>query len=261
MGLDRLLRRANEVATLRRLEREFEEEIRNEREREAQERREWNERLAQEFALEDQAFWHDQWSKEEEEKSEDRRFAEMTDEEWQEYIAAQMRKRKSEQAFSSPQAQKRQEAKEKQRRFDAHVSEKIAEEERQKEAIRTQHRAEVKQKCLDDYEEKWREFEEKVKDDSFGPQPRIRLGDIPFPDIEEDEKSHRTLAGFDVLAEDMTIEEKKLTLRGLFLRWHPDKFAQRYGQLFHPAEKEGIMGMVTRITQQIAKIKDTLNSL
>ena len=88
-----------------------------------------------------------------------------------------------------------------------------------------------------------------------------RLKDIPFPDIEQDEQNEHTLGGFNVLAEDLTLEEKKKVLRGLFLRWHPDKFRQRYGHLLHEADREPIMDMITRITQHIAKIKSTLNAL
>src|SRR4051812_16918438 len=88
-----------------------------------------------------------------------------------------------------------------------------------------------------------------------------RLKDIPFPNIEKDEQNAHSLGGFNVLADHITIVEKKKALRELFLRWHPDKFQQRYGHLFHDADKESIMEHVTRITQQVAKIKGVLNSL
>ena len=54
------------------------------------------------------------------------------------------------------------------------MSEKIAAEEREKEAIRVKHRAQVRQVQKENYEEKWKEFEAALADTSFGPQPKLR---------------------------------------------------------------------------------------
>src|SRR5690348_14171103 len=90
MGLERLLRKAEEAALLRRLEKEFEEELRQEREQELREQREWEEKLAQEFA-DDNPYWQEEWTREEIDRGEEGRLEEMTEEEWKDYLAQQMR--------------------------------------------------------------------------------------------------------------------------------------------------------------------------
>lgn len=174
LGLERLSRKVEEAALLRRLEREFEEELRQERECELREQREWEEKLASEFA-EDNHFWHEEWGREgDAESAGEKPIEHMTEEEWRDYIATQMRRRKAPQYVPSEYQKKKQEEKEKRDQFDAYLSEKIAAEERGKEATRVQHRTQMQNEKREDFEEKWRAFEAAVGDNSFGPKPKIR---------------------------------------------------------------------------------------
>lgn len=89
------------------------------------------------------------------------------------------------------------------------------------------------------HEEKWTVFEQL--------QGEISIKVIPFPVIDLE----NGYLGF--------IREKggqtKTTLRQQFLRWHPDKFSQRFSQRLKESERQEIMTRVTQVAQYIADVK------
>jgi len=195
LGVERFLRKAQEAATLKRLEREFEEELRYEQEQEAKERKEWEERLAQEYASEDGFSWQDEWGREEAEGTEEKRVEDMSEEEWKDYIASQMRSRRS---FPSNYQTKQQKEQEERDKMNARVSQKIAEEEQEKERQRQARRAEVNKQRTEDFEARWRDFEAVVGDDSFGPKLRIRYLIVPLRSsfVESHPPLHKQIKGY-----------------------------------------------------------------
>ena len=87
--------------------------------------------------------------------------------------------------------------------------------------------------------------------------PLVRLRDVPWPD-------------FDALAEDgSTASDPKphqlpgaggpprgVLLRALQTRWHPDRFAQRFGARLAPEEREEILRRVTEVAARVNSLKE-----
>ena len=81
--------------------------------------------------------------------------------------------------------------------------------------------------------EEWAMLEIKAMDGA------LRLHDIPFP-------SESTLR--------RQIKDKK-TLKTNSLRWHPDKFTQKFGTQLFPAEREAVLQQVTKVFQIIGSLQ------
>ena len=72
----------------------------------------------------------------------------------------------------------------------------------------------------------------------------IRLSDIPFPP-----KDNPLL--LPKRGEDATSAERKQAFRAASLRWHPDKFVQRFGDALHDGDREEILERVTATFQLV----------
>ena len=90
------------------------------------------------------------------------------------------------------------------------------------------------------HEKGWAGFESDVES---GQLNEIRLADIPFPPREN---PLCMPAGGTT-----TSKDTKQLFRQASLRWHPDKFMQRYGALLHPAEYKDILERVTETFQAV----------
>jgi hypothetical protein len=93
------------------------------------------------------------------------------------------------------------------------------------------------QRDLDD--ERWSKFE------SSG--TTIYASDVPWPQGPED-----NVLSIDP---DVNAEERKLLLRKAYLRWHPDKFVNRFGPRFAENEEEEIKAKLLEVIQAINELK------
>ena len=79
----------------------------------------------------------------------------------------------------------------------------------------------------------------------------IRFGDVPFPS-----NVHQlVLRGAERVAPSR--EARKAEFRRQFMRWHPDKFLQTYGQLLDPDHRQRIVDRVTQTSQMIISHRET----
>jgi len=81
-----------------------------------------------------------------------------------------------------------------------------------------------KESLHDGYEERWARFETAL-------ESTIQLRDIPFPTPEE-------------VGVAISILGEKKALKRHMLRWHPDKFLQRYGKRLDAGERDAAMAKV-----------------
>lgn len=113
----------------------------------------------------------------------------------------------------------------------------------------------------------WKAFEQMA--DAGG---EIRLESIPFPAVPpSNEKpagiSNAVLGGFLGLFQtpgalrQAEQAHAKQSLRQAYMRFHPDKFAQKFGSRLVPEEREAIMDAVTEVAQYIALLKDLVVKL
>ena len=93
-----------------------------------------------------------------------------------------------------------------------------------------QHRKTVKCSVLQD--ERWARFET---------LETIRLRDVPFPDLGLWRRTISKTHGAD----------GKKAWQKLALRWHPDKFAPRFGAKLEPKDKDAILEKVKEVFQVI----------
>ena len=89
----------------------------------------------------------------------------------------------------------------------------------------------------------WTAFLERSKDEA-----QVASEDIPWPSAgDEDPLALKlSLQG----AAPLSQGERRVAVRDLQRRWHPDKFAQRFGSKLGDAS-EGIMARITRISQAL----------
>ena len=73
---------------------------------------------------------------------------------------------------------------------------------------------------------------------------RIRLTEIPFP-----------AAATSLVDDSWGMETRRKQLRKLMLRWHPDKWVQRFGSVLHEEDKEAIMERVTETATRINSLR------
>mmetsp|Transcript_13319 Transcript_13319/g.46490 ORF Transcript_13319/g.46490 Transcript_13319/m.46490 type:complete len:444 (-) Transcript_13319:4069-5400(-) len=82
---------------------------------------------------------------------------------------------------------------------------------------------------------------------------RILLKDVPFPHVPP---------GGDIALEALMLPPhqegdasvRKKASREALLRWHPDKFAQKFGKLIEPAEHDEIIGKVVSLSQALTQL-------
>jgi len=82
--------------------------------------------------------------------------------------------------------------------------------------------------------------------------PAVRFGDVPWLPVLETAgaggaESWRTLG----VAERAPVEEKKAALRRETMRWHPDRFAQKFGRRLDGGDRERVLEAVVRVAQRI----------
>lgn len=92
-----------------------------------------------------------------------------------------------------------------------------------------------------DMEKRWHDFEENVSKGVCN----VCLASVPFPS-RNSVQNIATQAG----------RHKKKLFRSLALRWHPDKFLQRFGGSIVEGEREVVMAKVTETFQLIADQSD-----
>jgi hypothetical protein len=61
---------------------------------------------------------------------------------------------------------------------------------------------------------------------------------------------------------DRTQEEQRIKrqVRQAYLRWHPDKFQQAFGQALDGGERDKVLAQVTLVAQHISRLKDMAKS-
>lgn len=87
----------------------------------------------------------------------------------------------------------------------------------------------------------WAGFEADIED---GAIVEILLSQIPFPP-----KDNVLL--LPNRGQDATAAERKQAFRAASLRWHPDKFVQKYGDMLHDKDRHGILERVTATFQLV----------
>jgi NF-kappa-B inhibitor-like protein 1 len=87
----------------------------------------------------------------------------------------------------------------------------------------------------------WAGFEADVDDGSIA---AIRLSDIPFPPRDN-------VLLLPNRGQDATVSERKQAFRAASLRWHPDKFVQKYGPRLHDTDRDEILERVTATFQLV----------
>jgi len=113
-----------------------------------------------------------------------------------------------------------------------HVDNKEMEDKKARiQATLSQYRTTVKQNREVSLDELWAQLEQKAK------QGKITMSDIPFP-------SEKTVR--------IQIRDKK-AFQTNALRWHPDKFIQKFGTLLGDSEREEVLKQVTEVFQVIQK--------
>jgi len=106
-------------------------------------------------------------------------------------------------------------------------------------------------------EARWRTFEEELKPAADASQPeekKLRSRSIPWPSGPAGNPLHIDPGGHPSVV--------RSQLRSGLLRWHPDKFAQRFGALLpsEPAVKDKILDRVKEIAQQLNRLMAELSA-
>ena len=106
------------------------------------------------------------------------------------------------------------------------------------------------------YEERYKTVLEsvsgsRVSSDRDCDKQRLIYDEIPWPSLKGDNSD------LDVLFSQMDkgSAEYKKYLRDQQIRWHPDKFLQRFGENLSETDKRRIMDRVTRLSQSLNKLK------
>jgi len=94
-----------------------------------------------------------------------------------------------------------------------------------------------------DYEALWDQF---IASTAHGNTSEIRVSDVPFPSIA------KMRASMGLQDND---EAREKTFKKIALRWHPDKFMQRFGSRLHPDDREMIEDKVKDTFQGFQKAK------
>eukprot|EP00241_Pyramimonas_parkeae_P023169 CAMPEP_0114282754 /NCGR_PEP_ID=MMETSP0059-20121206/3727_1 /TAXON_ID=36894 /ORGANISM="Pyramimonas parkeae, Strain CCMP726" /LENGTH=283 /DNA_ID=CAMNT_0001403417 /DNA_START=96 /DNA_END=947 /DNA_ORIENTATION=- len=99
---------------------------------------------------------------------------------------------------------------------------------------------------MDEHDKKWFAFEKKAAE-----TPLIQESDIPFIDVELLSKGnlHRWFGN-------VLLDDRKVLTRRLMLRWHPDRFMQKFGhklsaESLTETSEVGILAQVTKISQTL----------
>jgi len=99
-------------------------------------------------------------------------------------------------------------------------------------------------------EARWQEFQllNASPAASAGVPPTLRLADVPFPTGPQENPLRLDPASHPAVL--------RSQLRAGILRWHPDKFEQRFGRLLpaQGAERESVLGRVKAIAQQLNQL-------
>jgi len=74
---------------------------------------------------------------------------------------------------------------------------------------------------------------------------KIKMCDVPFLDREDVERIANS------------VDDPKKSVQWLSLRWHPDKFTQRFGMVLHETQSDEIMARVKETFQIIHEIRDS----
>lgn len=93
-------------------------------------------------------------------------------------------------------------------------------------------------------EQRWTTFETRFASSSSS-SILIRVSDIPFPSSLSD-----------MLPSSLTPSQRKQTLRNLWKRWHPDRFALSWSTRLHPDDAVKVMERVTAVSQMLADATD-----
>ncbi|CAI5465682.1 unnamed protein product [Closterium sp. Yama58-4] len=183
------------------------------------------------------------------------------DDAWRDDVAAQMKNRMRRDEESHRAAvfgAKREEEADKRRRWEE--ERKIREEEARKvleaeqakdKAWRAAIKEQVQKKKTvqkqEDYDERWRRF---AKSCDMG----ITMADVPFPVVGggEEELKHVILHG-------VPKEQHRRRMREEVVRWHPDKFMQKWGLRLHDKHRSNIEKRVKELSQAVNNIYASLN--
>eukprot|EP00026_Physarum_polycephalum_P011560 Phypoly_transcript_11795.p1 GENE.Phypoly_transcript_11795~~Phypoly_transcript_11795.p1 ORF type:complete len:392 (-),score=107.64 Phypoly_transcript_11795:11-1138(-) len=187
----------------------------------------WGEHLEAEYSDQEESGFSKNWREIEEE------YKEMEDYSWMDKIAAQARQKFSRVAHQErQQAEKDGKEREKEEEYRRLLEEEIEKDKEWRERVR--HAAQMNNSEKD--EEKWVEFE----DLSLA---EISLKDVPWPSG----PAHNILG----IKENLPFSAKKQLVRAGLLRWHPDKFMQKFGSKLVAEDKNLILEKVKEISQSI----------
>ncbi|CAI7832176.1 unnamed protein product [Closterium sp. NIES-53] len=182
------------------------------------------------------------------------------DDAWKDDVAAQMKSRMRRDEESHRAAvfgAKREEEVDKRRRWEE--ERKIREEEARKvlkaeqakdKAWRAAIKEQVQKKKVvqkqEDYDERWKRF---AKSCDMG----ITMADVPFPVVGggEEELKHVILHG-------VPKEQHRKRMREEVVRWHPDKFMQKWGLRLHDKHRSSIEKRVKELSQAVNNIYASL---
>lgn len=102
---------------------------------------------------------------------------------------------------------------------------------------------------------KYESMFQKLSDETF--TESLRFQDVPWPAAESTEKSIEILF-HDVSKSNETLYKKYL--REQQVRWHPDKFFQKFGNKIRESDKDEIMSRVNELSQALNKLNDDVAS-
>lgn len=80
----------------------------------------------------------------------------------------------------------------------------------------------------------------------------LKYSDVPWPSVKGENLDINVL--FDHMDRDS--EEYRKYLRDQQVRWHPDKFLQRFGSHLVHSDRDRIMARVTLLSQSLNKLKN-----
>ena len=105
------------------------------------------------------------------------------------------------------------------------------------------------------YEDSWIDFASSLN----AANSQIKFEDIPWlPTLLLKGPGNRESWKLVAVCEHSAFGDKKAALKTHTMRWHPDKFLQKYGNRVIPQDKEKVMEKVIRCSQRLNELRGRL---
>eukprot|EP00898_Chlorokybus_atmophyticus_P008887 jgi/Chlat1/89/Chrsp1S03201 len=193
----------------------------------------WEERIAREVGFEDADGGYFAGYGESEEQQQERVPAPFSEDEWRQEIWNGMLRKQQEAKRARPFS-----AEKKRPKTDNAAAQKILLEEQAKdEARRARLAAKASTAAATAYAASWETFASSC---NYG----VRVAEVPFPPAAPDELERVVLRG-------VKEDEKRAAVRREILRWHPDKFMQKFGSRLDRRDHEAVLARVNVTSQML----------